>query len=241
MMHYLIGVDDTDSSKSPTTGELVCRLAESLLAEGVVEPHGVTRHQLLVKKQIPYTGHNSAVCMSIHAQDIEATWETTRDFLSLESDRHASVGMCMSRWEAVSHDVMAWGRRAKTEVLALDEAQQLAAKVHVRLLAVKGDGRGMIGALAALGLFREGNDGRFLWLPGLLELQGRYSVADIFERTAIDRICTLDEVELPLAEFVEIGDWPRPLLRNGQATLYVEEKKHGWSVLEREQLKELSN
>ena len=241
MMRYLIGVDDADSAKAPTTGELVRRLAESLLVEHMVEPQGVTRHQLLVKKQIPYTAHNSSICLSVDAGDMEGVWETARDFLALESERHSNVGLCLSRWDAVSQELIAWGRRAKTEVLSVEDAEQLATKAHVRTAALRGNGLGLIGALAAIGLRRDGNDGRFLWLPGLLQLQGKHSVAEIFETSAIDRVCSLDEVELPMGELVEMGEWARPVLRNGQATLYVEEKKHGWFVLDKEHVKELSN
>ena len=126
-------------------------------------------------------------------------------------------------------------------MLTLEDAQATATRAHVRFAALKGSGVGVIGALAAIGLHREGNDGRFLWLPGLPDLQGKFSVGEIFERTAIDRVCTLEGVELPIDALVEIGDWTRPVLRNGQATLYVEEKKRGWAVLDKEHVKDLSS
>ncbi len=241
MSRYLLGVDDTDSAKSPTTGELVRGLAELLQTERMAQPLGVTRHQLLAKKPIPYTGHNSAACLLVDAEDMEGVWETARDFLAFRSVGDSNVGMSISRWETVSHDVIAWGKRAKTEVLKPDEAKQVAAKSHVRLVEMKGNGSGIIGALAAIGLHREGNDGRFLWLPGLFELQGKCSVEDIFERSGIDRVCSLEDIELPITELVELGDWMRPVLHNGQATLYVEERKHGWAVLDKERIKELSS
>lgn len=240
-MKYLIGVDDADSPKLPTTGELVRRLAESLQRDRVAEPQGVTRHQLLAKKHIPYAAHNSAICLSVDAEDMEGVWETARDFMALESERHSNAGLCIGPWEAVGRDVIAWGRRAKEALLAIEEAQQVAAKSRVRLGVVKGNGNGVIGALAAIGLHREGNDGRFLWLPGLFELHSRCSVGEILERSAIDRVCSLQEVELPIGELVEIGDGARPVLRNGQAMLYVEEKKYGWTVLDKERVKSLSN
>ncbi len=241
MLRYLLGVDDTDSSKSPTTGELVRGLAELLMTERTAEPLGVTRHQLLAKKPIPYTGHNSAACLLVDAEDMEGIWETARDYLAFRSEANSNVGMGISRWEAVTHDVSAWGKRAKAEVLTADEARQVAGKARVRLVEMKGDGTGIIGALAAIGLHREGNDGRFLWLPGLLGLQGKCSVDDIFERSGIDRVCSLEGIELPITEVVEVGEWIRPVLRNGQATLYVEETKHGWAVLDKERIKELSS
>ena len=241
MLRYLIGIDDTDGRDGSGTAPLSRQLAEWLQNDHLAEPNGITRHQLSTKKQIDYTVHNSAVCLSLDTGNVEAVWETTRDFLALESDRRSNVGLCLSRWESISHDVIAWGQRAKKEVLTLDEARQLATKSHVRFAELKGSGVGLIGALAAIGLHREGNDGRFIWLPGLPDLQGRISVGEIFEKSAVDRVCTLDELELPISTLVDLGDWARPVLRNGQATLYVEEKKHGWAVLGKEQVKELSS
>ncbi len=241
MMRYLIGMDDTDSVERPGTAVLARRLAEWLRNDHMAEPMCITRHQLSMKKRILYTGHNSAVCILVDTENMEGVWETARDFLALEADVASNTGLCLSRWEAVGHDLIAWGHRAKKELLTLEDAQAVAAKGRVRSTVVKGTGAGLIGALAAIGLHREGNDGRFLWVPGLPELQGKYSVGEIFERTAIDRVCTLDGMPLPIQEIVEIGEWTRPVLRNGQATLYVEEKKHGWAVLGKEQVKELSS
>ncbi len=241
MLRYLIGIDDTDGRDVQGTAPLSRQLAEWLRSDRLAEPNGITRHQLLMKKQIEYTAHNSSVCITLDTDNMDGVWETTRDFLVLESDPRSNPGLCLSRWEAVGHDVVTWGGRAKKEILSLEEAQQVAAKAHVRVEGLKGSGAGVIGALAAIGLHREGNDGRFIWLPGLSGLEGRFSVGEIFERSAVDRVCTLDEVELPIRELVELGSWTRPILRNGQATLYVEEKKHGWTVLGKEQVKELSS
>ncbi len=237
---FLIGVDDSDSAKSPSTGDLVRRLAELLQVERQVAPRGVTRHQLLVKKQIPYTAHNSAICVAIEAEDVEGVWETARDFLSFESERGSNAGLCLCQNESVKQEVIDWGHRAKEEVLKLEEAQQVASRSNVRAAIIKGNGTGLIGALAAVGLHREGNDGRFVWLPGLFDLQGACSVGDIFKKSGIDRVCTLEGVELPITDIVEVGAWTRPMLRNGEATLFVERKKNGWVVLDKEHVKELS-
>jgi hypothetical protein len=241
MLRYLIGIDDTDGRESPGTSPLSRQLADWLQNDQLAEPNAITRHQLSMKKQIEYTAHNSAVCVSLATDNVEGVWETARDFLALESDRKSNAGMCLGRWETVGHEVVDWGRRAKKEVLLLEDAQQIATKSHLRFAGLKGSGRGVIGALAAIGLHREGNDGRFIWLPGLRDLQGKHSVGEIFELTAIDRVCTLNEVELPINELVDLEDGPRPILHNGQATLYVEEKKHGWTALNKEQVSELSS
>ena len=240
MMQYLIGIDDTDNLKSRGTGQLVRQLAQSLQVDGLAEPHGVTRHQLLVDPRIPYTSHNSSACLSIDTENVDAVWETARDFLVLESTSGSDVGLCLGRWEIITRDVLAFGNRAKAEILTLDDAQQTASKSRIRFAGLTGNGGGVIGALAAIGLHRDGNDGRFLWLPGLRELQGKYSVAELRNKAQIDRVCSLDGTEIPPDGLVDAGEWPRPVLRNGQATLYVEEKKHVWYVLDREHIKSLS-
>jgi hypothetical protein len=239
-MQYLIGVDNTDNSKSPGTGNLVRRLAESLQVDGAAAPLGITRHQLLADPRVPCTAHNTSVCLSLESENMEGVWETARDFLALEAASGSSVGLCLSRWDSVSRDVMEFGHRAKRDVLTLDEAQQTASKSHVRLGLLTGTGAGVIGALAAVGLHREGDDGRFLWLPGLREMQGSYSVAEIVAQMAIDRICSLDNIAISPEALVDVTDGMRPLLRGNQATLYVEKKKQGWRVLDKDRIKGLS-
>jgi hypothetical protein len=240
-MRYLIGVDDTDTPKVPGTGALVRRLAEWLQSDKLAEPYGITRHQLLANKHVHYTGHNSAVCLSIEAENMEAVWETARDFLALEAAPHAHTGLCLSRWDAVTHDVIGLGKRAKSEVVTLEEAQQAAAKARLRFAAVKGNGNGVIGAVSAVGLHREGNDGRFLWLPGLIDLQGQHSVNEILDTTPIDSVRALDGSELPVDTLIDFPEWTRPLLRGGEATLLVEHTKRGWFALDKDHVKSLSD
>jgi hypothetical protein len=90
-------------------------------------------------------------------------------------------------------------------------------------------------------LHRAGEDGRFLWLPGLRELKGSYPVAKICSSGHIDRVCTLDGADLTPESLVDVGEWVRPVLRGGRATLYVEEQDHEWYSLPKERIKSLSN
>jgi hypothetical protein len=99
----------------------------------------------------------------------------------------------------------------------------------------------VIGALAAVGLHRGGSDGRFLWLPGLRELQGRYLVMDVIANCHIERVCTLDHRELPPDAIVDVGEWVRPVLLNGKSTLFVEEQNHEWHIISKDLIKSLSN
>jgi hypothetical protein len=51
----------------------------------------------------------------------------------------------------------------------------------------------------------------------------------------------LDGADVTPDTLVDLGEWVRPVLRGGQATLYVEEQNHGWYALPKERIKALSN
>ncbi|MFT3892629.1 MAG: hypothetical protein QM730_13420 [Anaerolineales bacterium] len=241
MMRYLIGVDDTDNLETRGTGHRVRQLADWLAENNLAESLGITRHQLLVDPRIPYTSHNSSACISVKTDDPEHVWKASREFLLLTSAEGSDVGLCLAAWDDISEEVMAFGRRAKLEVLTMPQAYETASKSRIRIEGLTGTGGGVIGALAGIGLHREGNDGRFLWLPGLRELKGIYPVDEVIAKGHIERVCTLEHVDLALNTLVDVGEWVRPVLRNSQSTLYVEENEHGWRILSKDRIKNLSN
>jgi hypothetical protein len=179
--------------------------------------------------------------LSIETDNADDVWEGAREFLLRESAAGSDAGLCLADWESVGKDALSFGCRAKAEVLTRPEAEQIASRSGIRWEGLTGTGGGVIGALAAIGLHRAGNDGRFLWLPGLRELKGKYLVAELIAQSHIERVCTLDYYELPAEETVDVGEWVRPILKNGQSTLYVEEQNHEWHILPKEHLKNLSN
>jgi hypothetical protein len=240
-MNLLIGIDDTDNLESRGTGYRVRQLANWLAENGLAVPKGITRHQLLVDPQIPYTSHNSSACMSIETENAEDVWEASREFLLRESAIGSDVGLCLAQIDLISEQVLDFARRAKLEVLTMLEAEQTASKSQIRLAGLTGTGGGIIGALAGVGLHHAGDDGRFLWLPGLRELQGAYPVAQICSTAHIDRVCTLQGGNLTPETLVDVGEWVRPVLRGGQATLFVEEQNHEWYSLPKDRIKSLSN
>ena len=69
----LICMDDTDSLDSPGTGEVLEELLARLAEEGLGRGSFITRHQLLVHPDIPYTSHNSSMCSQVVAADPAAT------------------------------------------------------------------------------------------------------------------------------------------------------------------------
>jgi len=240
-MRYLLGIDDTDNLESRGTGHRVRQLADWLKQNGLAHPQGITRHQLLVDPRIPYTSHNSSACLIVETEMPNEVWEAAREFLLRECAAGSDAGLCLAEWDSVSKDVLDFGSRAKITVLTMPEAEQTASSSGIRCEGLTGTHGGIIGALSAIGLHRAGNDGRYLWLPGLRELKGKYPVLEICSLGHMDRVCTLEQVELAPDMVVDVGEWIRPILKNGKATLYVEEKNHEWNIISKEHIKRLSN
>ena len=242
-MRYLIGIDDTDNLESRGTGHRARQLAETLTRRQLAQPLGITRHQLLVSPEIPYTSHNSSACILVEANPVneKEIWNLCSEFLLAESAPGSDAGLCVANWEGVSPRVCEFGARAKQIVLTQTDAALIALESGLPLQGLTGTHGGIIGALAGVGLHRQGSDGRFLWLPGLRDLAGRLTVAEICERGKIDGIRPLGGVNLPSQTLVDVGDWVRPILADGQAILYVEEQNNEWHILPKERIKNLSN
>lgn len=242
-MQILIGIDDTDNLESRGTGYHARQLGEALTQSGLADLCGVTRHQLLVDERIRYTSHNSSACLLMEARPkaLAGVAALCREFLLRESAPGSDAGLCVAAWESVGEAVMAFGRRAKAQVLEAASATELARREGLILQGLTGDGGGVIGALAAVGLRCEGSDGRFLWLPGLREMSGVFSVEALRRAGGIDAVQTGAGEALPPTAVVQIGEWPRPLLRNHQSVLLVEESDdHEWRIIAKERIKELS-
>ena len=61
----LVGIDDTDNLESRGTGFRAREFGRQLMEEGLASVRGISRHQLYVHPDIPYTSHNSALCLDI--------------------------------------------------------------------------------------------------------------------------------------------------------------------------------
>jgi hypothetical protein len=240
-MRFLIGIDDTDNLESRGTGHRVRQLADWLAANQIAQADGITRHQLLVDPRIPYTSHNSSACLSAQSDVPDDLWEACREYLLRESASGSDAGLCLAAWDAVTAPVRSFGDRAKVAVLTKGEAGKTAAEAGIQLIGLTGTGGGIIGALAGVGLRHAGEDGRFLWLPGLRDLKGRYPVSQICADGHVDRVCTLTGSDLPPETIVDVGEWVRPVLKNGFATLFVEAKSDEWYILPKEEIKNLSD
>lgn len=245
-MVLFLGIDDTDDATSRGTGYQARRLGEALATRRQANLRSITRHQLLIDPQIPYTSHNSSVCLVFDAA--EGSILNLHDFVARELESHSvygsNVGICIATYQIIDISVEDFGYAAKCEVLSQEIAYKLARDRGIILKGITGNGAGVIGALAAVGLRKSGEDGRFIWLPGLRGLSGTYTVHDLTRLLGVDIITNSGEAPPKTVE-INTGEWVRPILRQGRPVLLVEEVEQDgrihWRLTEKSIVKALSN
>ncbi|MBQ3328364.1 MAG: hypothetical protein IJG88_00225, partial [Eggerthellaceae bacterium] len=185
MSTYLIAFDDTDNLETKGTGHVLA----GFLATLPYQTSYITRHQLFVDERVPFTSHNSVMCATVSgdiAQD--QLVELASRYLEEERAEGSDPGLCVADMDALAsiEQLVEWGKRAKVEVLAKADAYDLAQRCNVHLSEHGGDGQGVVGALAGVGLRLSGNDGR---VRGKKQVEaGRTTVAELLEHTGFDRV-----------------------------------------------------
>lgn len=225
----LIGLDDTDAGESIGTGALAREVQMLLARDFGASSQGVTRHQLLIHPDIPYTSHNSAACLGV-VGEVAPIIEAVEALVLHLFHPGADPGLCVGYAEQFDGPVQSFGTRAGVEVLTQEEAVALAAEAGVTLLGLGGTCDGIIGALAACGLRASGQDGRFISLPGIRDLPPRLTVAELLGRTAIEEV--VDETGTTVADDIEFDTlgWVRPDWRDHRAVLSLRREDGGYVV-----------
>lgn len=224
-MYMLVAIDDTDNLESVGTGELASILSETLYSKGWGRGGHVTRHQMLVHPDIPYTSHNSAMCFPARLNDgCQGEFQAfAMDFLKRESASGSDPGLCIAEVDRIDDPdtLIAYGHSAKNEVLVKDSAYDLATRLNVHLSEHGGTGQGVIGALAAVGLRMTGNDGRFKGHFKIKADNDVVSPAEIKRQTHVEVVKTLDGRILADHEPVRLGKKVKAVLLDGRSTMLV--------------------
>jgi len=246
-MNYYIGIDDTDNLQSRGTGHRARQLGTLLHEAGIAQLICITRHQLLVHKDIPYTSHNSSACLLMKSEKAKEPdlIAFCREFLLRESAPGSDAGLCIASSENISKEIESWGENAKKVVLTKKNAHAMASHNNILLEGFTGEKIGIIGALAAVGLRYAGNDGRVLWLPCLRETTGIFTADELKKRLCVDAITTKNGIEILSTDCILAEAWIRPVMRNKAITLIVEQtedhEKFKWQHVPKEYIKSISN
>jgi hypothetical protein len=147
------------------------------------------------------------------------------DAAALGSD----VGLCLAPLAAAAK-IVDYGLSAKQKVLNQEIAREVARAHDIRLEGLTGTHGGIIGALAGIGLYEHGDDGRYIWLKQMRELTGTtQTVAALLAATGLEDIMELDgdSVAAQAQARIALGEWARPVRVGGRAVLPVEKCTDG--------------
>jgi hypothetical protein len=235
MTTWLIAIDDTDNLESIGTGRLARMLAGHLLEEGQIADPTVTRHQLLVHPDIPYTSHNSSACIAARGEagSGDKLFELAGSFLRANWHEGANPGLCVALPSQIPDALHSLARRAQREVLDLAAFDAEVADLGLRIASSGETGQGRIGAVCGVALRSTGNDGRFIDLPGIRDVARHLSVGEILASTAVDRVVDADGNELGSDVPIDTRDWIRPTLVDGRAVFSVVREDGAWVPLEK--------
>jgi len=234
-MRVFVAIDDTDNEESIGTGRLARMLVEQLEKERFVTSGSVTRHQLLVHPDIPYTSHNSCACIEAVTTNggMKEIADRTTSFLLEHFHEGANPGLCIVERAAVAEELQTFGFRAQQHVLKLGDARNTAQRTRIFTWCQGDTGQGCIGAMAGVGLRSTGSDGRFIGLEGIREIKGIVSVGEILSQSLVCRVESVSGEVLAKHEFVDTKDWVRPSLRNHEPVLIVKQNGAFWEPAEK--------
>ncbi len=225
IMTILVSIDDTDNLDSRGTGRLARAIADTFEPEYPI--YGVTRHQLYVHPDIPYTSHNS--CAVIHLEtntnaDIDRIFATAQQVMLADFVQGSDPGIAVARADQVTPPLIAFGKDAKCSIQTQQKARALARNLNIRLKGLGGTEDGVIGAMAGLGLAADLNDGRFLQRRKIREVVGPATVAQL-RAAGVDEVCTLDGRTITSGMVMnEENKSPKACPVNGRTVLFVEER-----------------
>lgn len=230
-MQIIVCIDDTDhitTKGSKGTGDLAQHIARTVKEMGWGTSSRITRHQLLLHEDIPYTSHNSSMCFEAdvdprYLQDLIMFCSL---YLERESEPEADPGLCIAVVENLAdvRPLIDFGYRAKREVLTKEDAYRLAGGLDIHLSEHGGTGQGVIGALAGAGLRLGGNDGAF---------KSRHKVGQPGEMLTAARLRDLakvDAVQDPEGRLLEdhepvlLGQMVKSILSGGRAVIPVQKE-----------------
>jgi hypothetical protein len=246
-MRVLVCIDDTDNLDSIGTGKLAYKIIGSIEEHGWGRCDAITRHQLYVHADIPYTSHNSSMCFGVdllRESYLDSLINYASDYLIRESAEGSDPGLCVTIPGRLSRpdSLVEFGMRAKGTVLTKEEAYRLAGVLGIHLSEHGGTGGGVIGALAGTGLRLSGNDGRLRGRLKIGNINDVVTVSDIKSQTSVNIVQSLDGYRLEDHDSVRLGEKVKAVLMGGRTVMLVcpsgsDNGGPRWQTCTKEQLK----
>lgn len=191
-----IAIDDTDEIGYYTSTGEICEEIKEHIALHYAPTTPITRHQLFLHEDIPYTSHNSSMCFTteLSRDELEDLKLFIMDYVMMKSAPSSAPGICIGFEEDIKEkeNLIAYGLDAKQKLLTKESAYLMAKEQNLFLTELRGDGAGVVGALSGVALRMYGSDGR---------TKGKI---------------TLNEKSMSIVELLSLGLFDEVRLKNGE-------------------------
>jgi len=157
---------------------------------------------------------------------LDNLFDRVRSIMENDFQIGSDPGLCIT--DHVPEEVIAFGKKVKSEFVYQVEALNLAKKHNIRLAGLGGTCDGIIGSLAAVGLSASGEDGRYVQVGKLRELSGEQSF-EVLRKAGIAEIRTMDGKIVTSGE--TIADKLRPARRQKKPILFVQMINDQWEAI----------
>lgn len=230
-MEILVCIDDTDNMDSPGTGHLADILRHDLEDIFGGKTSRITRHQLHVSDEIPYTSHNSTMCFTadLNPEALDKFISYAQEFLEKNRAEGSDPGLCVAVPDRINckDKLIKYGTNATRMVLTKSEAVKLAQELEIHLSEHGGTGGGIIGALAGIGLRLGGNNGRFKGWIEIPETDRIITVSALCSRYDIDEVRPVDGTRIDDNEKVSLSGKVKTVLLQHKCVLLVKKSDTG--------------
>jgi hypothetical protein len=231
MTEILVCIDDTDNLESKGTGHLAEILRSDIERLYGAKTSRITRHQLFVSDEIPYTSHNSAMCFKTE-MDIKFLNEMISHagrFLETHSAEGSDPGLCVAVTDRINdrEKLIGFGLNATKIVLTKEDATRLADELQIHLSEHGGTGGGIIGALSGVGLRLYGNNGRFKGWLSIDENNRSITVEKLLNDYDIDEVRDISGNNPGLNDVINLEERIKTVLLDGRSVLPVKQIEGG--------------
>lgn len=235
-----ICIDDTDEIGYYKSTGMISEEIQEYIQNKYAKCSLITRHQLFIHEDIPYTSHNSSMCFSTELS--EAQKEDVVSFVIQHIEEYSAPtsqpGICIGFEKDIvdAQKLMQFGFDAKTKVLTKKDAYAMAQEQNFHLSEHKNDGQGVIGALAGIALRVYGSDGR---VKGNLKLKEQsISVEELLKHETIDEVQFLDGSLASNDMIVNLNDKLKRVMLNHKAVVLIQKNEDAYELLRMEQLRD---
>lgn len=232
-------IDDTDEIGYEKSTGMISEEIQEYIASKYAKCSLITRHQLFIHEDIPYTSHNSSMCFSVDLNEEQK--QDVINFVIAHIEQYSAPtsqpGICIGfEKDIVNIDkFLQYGFDAKTKVLTKDDAYTMAKEINFHLSEHKNDGQGVVGALAGVALRLYGSDGR---VKGNIKLKKEeVSVKELLEMESIDEVQFEDGSRASGDIVILLNDKLKRVMLKHKSVVLIQKTENGHELLRTEQLR----